>query len=90
MDFMLSQVAQCSSFNPTCDAQMRTGIYLLNAVCLKYDHRQISLRSMHIHCRPIENNKAQFTYATEMISFAIKKSDHIWSKNYSVYQLSKK
>jgi hypothetical protein len=37
MDFMLSQVAQCSSFNPTCDAQMRTGIYLLNAVCLKYD-----------------------------------------------------
>ena len=38
MDFMLSQVAQCSNFNPTCDAQMRTGIYLLNAVCLKYDH----------------------------------------------------
>jgi hypothetical protein len=24
--------------------------------------RQISLRSMHIHCRPIENNKAQFLH----------------------------
>jgi hypothetical protein len=32
MDFMLSQVAECSTFNPTCDAQMRTGIHLLDAV----------------------------------------------------------
>ena len=29
--------------------------------------------SMHMHCRPIENNNAQFTYATKIISFAIKK-----------------
>jgi hypothetical protein len=28
----------CSTFNPTCDAQMRTGIHLLNVVWLKYDH----------------------------------------------------
>jgi hypothetical protein len=35
MDFMLSE---CSPFNPTCDAQMRTGIHLLNVVWLKYDH----------------------------------------------------
>jgi hypothetical protein len=28
----------CSTFNPTCDAQMRTGIHLLNVVRLKYDH----------------------------------------------------
>jgi hypothetical protein len=29
----------CSIFiNPTCDAQMRTGIHLLNVVSLKYDH----------------------------------------------------
>ena len=38
MDFMLSQVAECSTFNPTCDAQMRTGIHLLDAVWLKYDN----------------------------------------------------
>ena len=29
--------------------------------------------SMHMHCRPIEKNNAQFTYATKIISFAIKK-----------------
>ena len=28
----------CSTFNPTCDAQMCTGIHLLNVVWLKYDH----------------------------------------------------
>ena len=29
----------CSTFiNHTCDAQMRTGIHLLNVVSLKYDH----------------------------------------------------
>ena len=28
----------CSTFNPTCDAQMRTSIHLLNVVWLKYDH----------------------------------------------------
>ena len=28
----------CSTFNPTCDAQMRTGIHLWNVVSLKYDH----------------------------------------------------
>ena len=28
----------CSTFNPTCDAQMRTGVHLLNVVWLKYDH----------------------------------------------------
>jgi hypothetical protein len=28
----------CSTFNPTCDAQMRTGIHLLNVVWLTYDH----------------------------------------------------
>ena len=41
--------------------------------------KQISLRFdlMYMHCRPIEKNNAQFTYATKIISFAIKKSDHI-------------
>ena len=29
--------------------------------------------SMHMHCRPIENNNAQFTYATKIISFATTK-----------------
>jgi hypothetical protein len=28
----------CSTFNPTCDAQMRTSIHLLNVVWIKYDH----------------------------------------------------
>jgi len=28
---------------------------------------------MHIQCRTIETNNAQFTYETKMISFAIKK-----------------
>jgi hypothetical protein len=28
----------CSTFNPTCDAQMRTSIHLLNVVWLKYEH----------------------------------------------------
>jgi hypothetical protein len=28
----------CSTFNPTCDAQMRTDILLLNAMWLKYDY----------------------------------------------------
>ena len=36
MDFMLSKnqflTTVCSTFNPTCDAQMRTGIHLLNVV----------------------------------------------------------
>jgi hypothetical protein len=60
MDFMLSQVAQCSNFNPTCDAQMRTGIYLLNAVCLKYDHFFVAyvnwalLFSIGLQCMCIE------------------------------------
>jgi hypothetical protein len=29
--------------------------------------------SMHMHCWHIEKNNAQFTYATKIISFAIKK-----------------
>jgi hypothetical protein len=29
--------------------------------------------SMNMHCRPIEQNNAQFMYATKIISFAIKK-----------------
>ena len=36
MDFMLSQISflttVCSTFNPTCHAQMRNGIHLLNMV----------------------------------------------------------
>jgi hypothetical protein len=33
--------------------------------------------SMHMHCRPIENNNAQFTYTTKIISFAIKKWSYL-------------
>jgi hypothetical protein len=29
--------------------------------------------SMHMYCRPRAKNNAQFTYATKIISFAIKK-----------------
>jgi hypothetical protein len=42
---------------------------------------------MNMHCRPIEQNNAQFMYATKIISFAIKKWSYL---NGYLYTLNRK
>jgi hypothetical protein len=54
---------------------MKNSLTLLNNFFLFKQNKVVFVLtcSMHMHCRPIEKNNAQFTYKTKIISFAIKK-----------------